>query len=60
VQLNFTRPWKPTDNSHIESFNGRFRDECLNVHKFLSIGHLTPNEFTIHGQVHGPEPVGSL
>jgi hypothetical protein len=23
-------------------------------------GHLTPNEFAIHGQVHGPETVGSL
>jgi putative transposase len=37
VQLDFTRPGKPTDNSHIESFNGRLRDECLNVHQFLSI-----------------------
>jgi putative transposase len=37
VQLDFTRPGKPTDTSHIESFNGRLRDECLNVHQFLSI-----------------------
>lgn len=29
VQLDFTRPGKPTDNGHIESFNGRLRDECL-------------------------------
>lgn len=28
----FTRPGKPTYNSHIESFNERLRDECLNVH----------------------------
>lgn len=39
VQLDFTRPGKPTDNSHIESFNGRLRDECLNVHQFLSVDH---------------------
>jgi putative transposase len=39
VQLDFTRPGKPTDNSHIESFNGRLRDECLNVHQFLSLDH---------------------
>ena len=39
VQLDFTRPGKPTDNSHIESFNGKFRDECLNVHQFLSLEH---------------------
>lgn len=29
VHLDFTRPGKPTDNPHIESFNGRLRDECL-------------------------------
>jgi putative transposase len=39
LQLDFTRPGKPTDNCHIESFNGRLRDECLNVHQFLSIEH---------------------
>lgn len=37
VELVFSRPGKPTDNSFIESFNGRFRDECLNVNWFLSI-----------------------
>jgi putative transposase len=29
--LDFSRPGKPTDNALIESFNGRFRDECLNT-----------------------------
>jgi len=37
VVLDFSRPGKPTDNAFIESFNGSFRDECLNVHWFLSI-----------------------
>jgi len=37
VQLDFTRPGKPVDNTFIESFNGRLRDECLNVHQFASI-----------------------
>jgi putative transposase len=37
VRLEFTRPGKPTDNGHIESFNGRIRDECLNQHVFLSL-----------------------
>ena len=37
VKLDFIRPGKPTDNGHIESFNGRLRDECLNVMQFLSI-----------------------
>lgn len=38
VTLDFSRPGKPTDNSYVESFNGRFRDECLNTHWFLSLG----------------------
>ena len=37
VQIEFTRPGKPTDNGHIESFNGKFRDECLNQNVFLSL-----------------------
>jgi len=37
VKLDFIRPGKPTENGHIESFNGRLRDECLNVTQFLSI-----------------------
>ena len=39
VALDFTRPGKPTDNGHIESFNARLRDECLNVHQFTSLDH---------------------
>ena len=37
VTLVFSRPGKPTDNPYIESFNGSFRDECLNLHWFLSL-----------------------
>ena len=37
VQLDFTRPGKPTDNGLCESFNGRLRDECLNTHEFESL-----------------------
>jgi putative transposase len=32
-----SRPGKPTDNGLIESFNGRLRDECLNINWFLSL-----------------------
>ena len=31
VKLDFIRPGKPTENAFIESFNGRLREECLNV-----------------------------
>jgi putative transposase len=37
VQLDFIRPGKPTENSYIESFNGKLRDECLNAHLFFSV-----------------------
>jgi putative transposase len=37
VKLNFIRPGKPVENSYIESFNGRLRDECLNVEVFLDL-----------------------
>lgn len=37
VTMEFSRPGKPTDNAHIESFNGSFRDECLNVHWFSTL-----------------------
>lgn len=37
VQLKLIQPGKPTQNAYIESFNGRFRDECLNDHWFMSL-----------------------
>ena len=37
VQLDFIRPGKPVENAFIESFNGRLRDECLNVHPSASL-----------------------
>jgi putative transposase len=37
VSLAFTRPGKPTDNGLCESFNGRLRDEYLNLHEFKTI-----------------------
>jgi len=37
VMLDFSRRGKPKDNAAIESFNGRFREECLNIHWFASL-----------------------
>jgi putative transposase len=37
VQLRFIRPGKPIENAFVESFNGKFRDECLNEHWFASV-----------------------
>jgi len=37
IEIQYIRPGKPTDNSFIESFNGKLRNECLNEHWFMSI-----------------------
>lgn len=37
VPLNFIQPGKPTQNAFVESFNGKFRDSCLNQHWFRSL-----------------------
>ena len=60
VKLDFTRPGKPTDNSHIESFNGRLRDECLNVHQFLSLNHAQQQLDTWRTDYNNNRPHSSL
>jgi putative transposase len=37
VKLDFIQPGKPTQNAHVESFNGRFRDECLAQNRFPTL-----------------------
>nr|BFD66934.1 hypothetical protein HAGR004_19560 [Bdellovibrio sp. HAGR004] len=37
VDLKFIQPGKPVQNAYIESFNGKFRDECLNQHWFMNL-----------------------
>jgi putative transposase len=37
VKLHYIEPGKPYQNAYIESFNGRFRDECLNQHLFFDL-----------------------
>ncbi|MEY4526351.1 MAG: hypothetical protein RL768_70 [Nitrospirota bacterium] len=37
IQLDFIRPGKPVENGFIESFNGRLRDECLNIEVFFTL-----------------------
>ena len=41
VELDFSRPGKPTDNARVEAFNGRLRQECLNANWFLSLDDAT-------------------
>jgi putative transposase len=37
VRIEIIAPGKPTQNSYVESFNGKLRDECLNEHWFTSL-----------------------
>ncbi len=37
VKLHFIQPGKPTQNAFVESFNGKFRDYCLNLNWFASL-----------------------
>lgn len=39
VRLRFIEPGKLVQNAFVESFNGKFRDECLNLHWFRSLRH---------------------
>jgi len=34
---DFSRPGKPTDNAHVDSFNGTLRAECLDAHWFVTL-----------------------
>lgn len=65
VVLDYSRPGKPTDNPFIESFNGSFRDECLNVNWFLSLDDAYEkisnwvqeyNDFRPHSSLEGLTP----
>jgi putative transposase len=37
ISLRFIDPGKPMQNAFIESFNGKFRYECLSQHRFVSL-----------------------
>lgn len=65
VILDFIRPGKPVDNCFVESFNSRFRAECLNSHYFDSISEakilveewrIKYNEFRPHSTLKGLTP----
>ena len=37
IEIEYIEPGKPIQNAYVESFNSRFRDECLNEHEFLDL-----------------------
>ena len=60
VELDFSRPGKPTDNAFIESFNGRFRQECLNESWFLSLEDARDKVETWRQHYNRERPHGAL
>lgn len=69
VVLDFSRPGKPTNNAFIESFNGKFRAECLNAHWFLSLDDARmkmeewrrdDNEVRPHGAIGNKPPISLM
>ena len=60
VELIFIQPGKPTQNAFVESFNGRFRDECLNEHWFESLKEARAVIEEWRSDYNGYRPHGSL
>lgn len=60
VAMDFSRPGKPTDNAMIESFNGTFRDECLNANWFLSLEDAREKIERLRGEYNEVRPHSSL
>ena len=60
VKLDFSRPGTPTDNALIESFNARFRQECLNEHWFLSLDDAQEKINMWRGEYNHQRPHSSL
>ncbi len=60
VKLDFIRPGKPTENAFIESFNGRLRDECLNVNEFATLDEARLRLRTWQQDYNHHRPHGSL
>jgi len=60
LRLSFIQPGKPQQNAYIESFNGKFRDECLNEHWFLSMRHARDVIETWRQEYNDERPHSSL
>ncbi len=60
VALKLIQPGKPTQNAYIESFNGKFRDECLNEHCFIDLSHARSVISAWRQQYNGDRPHSAL
>ena len=60
VKLDFIRPGRPAENGFVESFNGRLRDECLNVNLFFSLSDVREKLESWRHDYNTVRPHGSL
>ena len=60
INLVHIQPGKPMQNGHIESFNGRFRDECLNASWFHTLADAKAKIAQWLGEYNGERPHSSL
>lgn len=60
VQLDFSRPGKPTDNAMIESFNASVRRECLSAHYFSTLAEAQVVLQTYRDEYNNDRPHSSL
>jgi len=58
VEIDFSRPGKPTDNAHTEAFNARLQVECLNAYWFLSMADARQriDQWRVECNQHRPHP----
>ena len=60
IQLIHIQPGKPMQNGHVESFNGRLRDECLNANWFRTLADAREKIGAWRGEYNGERPHSSL
>jgi putative transposase len=60
VLLHFTTPGRPMENGFVESFNDKFRQECLNDHWFVSLAHAAREIEKWRHEYNGLRPHSSL
>lgn len=60
VELDFSRPGRPSDNALVEAFNSRFRQECLNQHWFLTLEDAKTKLLTWQNEYNTERPHSAL
>ena len=60
IQLIHIQPGRPMQNGHVESFNGRLRDECLNANWFRNLMDARAKIGAWRDEYNGERPHSSL